>query len=122
MDKPTKIFEICEFSLNNFNKKDLISGKENGIWKKYSATEYNNLSNLISYGLINLGINKGDKLSIISSNRVEWSICDMGISKIGGVNAPIYPNITSKDYEYIIRDAGSKVVFAGSLEIYNKIF
>ena len=121
MDKPTKIFEICEFSLNNFNKKDLISGKENGIWKKYSATEYNNLSNLISYGLINLGINKGDKLSIISSNRVEWSIVDMGISKIGGVNAPIYPNITSKDYEYIIRDAGSKVVFAGSLEIYNKI-
>ena len=94
MDKPTKIFEICEFSLNNFNKKDLISGKENGIWKKYSATEYNNLSNLISYGLINLGINKGDKLSIISSNRVEWSIVDMGISKIGGVNAPIYPNIT----------------------------
>ena len=95
MDKPTKIFEICEFSLNNFYKKDLISGKENGIWKKYSATEYNNLSNLISYGLINLGINKGDKLSIISSNRVEWSIVDMGISKIGGVNAPIYPNITS---------------------------
>ena len=50
MDKPTKIFEICEFSLNNFNKKDLISGKENGVWKKYSAKEYDNLSNLISYG------------------------------------------------------------------------
>ena len=37
---PTRIFELAEYTAKNFNKKDVLAGKENGVWRKYSAQEY----------------------------------------------------------------------------------
>jgi long-chain acyl-CoA synthetase len=45
----------------------------------------------------------------------------MGINKIGAINVPIYPNITTADYEYILNDAGVKILFVGSEEIFEKV-
>ena len=108
---PSRIFELAEFTRQNFNKKDVLAGKQNGIWRKYSAEEYVNTTNAIGYGLLNIGMDRGDKIAVISANRPEWSLVDMGINKIGAINVPIYPNITTADYEYIIKDAGVKNSF-----------
>ncbi|MDG2164321.1 MAG: AMP-dependent synthetase/ligase [Flavobacteriales bacterium] len=118
---PTRIFELAEYTHQNFNKKDVLAGKENGVWRKYSAEEYVNTSNSIGYGLLNLGIERGDKIAIVSANRPEWNLTDMGINKIGAINVPIYPNITTADYEYILNDAGVKILFVGSEEIFDKV-
>ena len=64
---------------------------------------------------------RGDKIAVISANCPEWSLVDMGINKIGAINVPIYPNITTADYEYIIKDAGVKILFVGSEEIFEKV-
>ena len=45
----------------------------------------------------------------------------MGINKIGAINVTIYPNITTSDYEYILNDAGVKILFVGSEEIFDKV-
>jgi len=119
--KPTRLFELAEYNRQKFNKNDVLAGKEDGVWRKYSAEEYVSMSNSIGYGLLNLGIERGDKISIVSQNRPEWNLADMGINKIGGINVPIYPNITSADYEYILNDAGVKILFVGSEEIYEKV-
>ena len=119
--KPTRLFELAEYNRQKFNKNDVLAGKEDGVWRKYSAEEYVSMSNSIGYGLLNLGIERGDKISIVSQNRPEWNLADMGINKIGAINVPIYPNITSADYEYILNDAGVKVLFVGSEEIYEKV-
>ena len=118
---PTRIFELAEYTRQNFNKKDVLAGKENGVWRKYSAEEYVNTSNSIGYGLLNLGKERGDKIAIVSANRPEWNLTDMGINKIGAINVPIYPNITTADYEYILNDAGVKILFVGSEEIFDKV-
>ena len=118
---PSRIFELAEFTRQNFNKKDVLAGKQNGIWRKYSAEEYVNTTNAIGYGLLNIGMDRGDKIAVISANRPEWSLVDMGINKIGAINVPIYPNITTADYEYIIKDAGVKILFVGSEEIFEKV-
>ena len=117
----TRIFELAEYTRQNFNKKDVLAGKENGVWRKYSAEEYVNTSNSIGYGLLNIGIERGDKIAIVSANRPEWNLTDMGINKIGAINVPIYPNITTADYEYILNDAGVKILFVGSEEIFDKV-
>ena len=119
--KPTRIFELAEYTRQKFNKPDVLAGKEDGVWRSYSADEYVSITDTIGYGLLNLGVNKGDKISIISPNRPEWSLADMGINKIGAVNVPIYPNITTADYEYILNDAGVKILFVGSEEIFDKV-
>ena len=57
---PSRIFELAEFTRQNFNKKDVLAGKQNGIWRKYSAEEYENTTNAIGYGLLNIGMDRGD--------------------------------------------------------------
>jgi len=119
--KPTRIFELAEFTRQKFNKSDVLAGKEDGNWRTYSADEYVTMTDSIGYGLINLGIERGDKIAIISNNRPEWNLADMGINKIGAINVPIYPNITTADYEYILNDSGAKIIFIGSEEIFDKV-
>ncbi len=118
---PTLIFELAAYTAEKYNKPDVLAGKKNNVWKTYSAKEYVNTSDNISYGLLNIGMNRGDKISIVSENRPEWNLTDMGINKIGAVNVPIYPNVTTSDYEYILNDAGVKILFVSSKEIYDKV-
>ena len=77
--KPTRLFELAEYNRQKFNKNDVLAGKEDGVWRKYSAEEYVSMSNSIGYGLLNLGIERGDKISIVSQNRPERNLADMGI-------------------------------------------
>jgi long-chain acyl-CoA synthetase len=114
------VFQLENIIRDN-NLDAVVASKENGKWRKYSSTEFLQNVTDISYGLLDLGIDKGDVVSIISANRSEWLMVDMGIGKLGAVNAPIYPNITTKDYEYIINDCQAKVIFVGDKEIYEKI-
>ena len=113
-----KLFELAERYHRLFPKDDIIATKKNGKMRKYSTSEYIETTNNIGYGLLNLGVEKNDKICIISANRPEWSLVDMGINKIGAINVGIYPNITREEYKYIINDCGAKIVFVGSSDIY----
>jgi len=119
--KPTRIFELAEYTRQKFNKSDVLAGKEDGVWRTYSAEEYVNITDSVGYGLLNLGIERGDKVAIVSPNRPEWNLADMGINKIGAINVPIYPNITTADYEYILNDSGARILLVGSEEIFHKV-
>ena len=116
-----KIYNLDRRFADLFDKEDMIAGRKNGVWKKYSCSEYIQTSDSIAYALLNLGLNKGDKICIISNNRTEWSLCDMGINKIGAINTPLYANSTRTDYKYIINDSEAKLVFVENKEIYEKI-
>jgi len=116
-----KLFQLAERYHKLFPKEDMLAVKRNGEMRTYSTTEYIETSNNIGYGLLNIGIQKNDKICIISLNRPEWSLVDMGINKIGAVNVGIYANITREEYKYIIHDCGAKIVFVGSKDIYDNI-
>jgi len=72
--------------------------------------------------LLNLGINAQDKIAMISStNRTEWNLIDTGLLAIGAVNVPIYPTISSEDYEYILNHSESQYCFVSDQEVYEKV-
>jgi long-chain acyl-CoA synthetase len=107
--------------LKNDPKKDAFTQKENGEWISLSTSDFIKKANQFSTGLINLGIKKGDKVAVISSNRTEWHLTDLAVQQLGIINAPLYPNITEADYEYILNDCGAKIVFVSDKEILAKI-
>ena len=75
-----RIFDILTTYLQKHPDQQVaLAKKDNGEWKKYSIQEYVETTNIISYALIKLGIQKDDKVAIISSNRPEWNILDMAI-------------------------------------------
>jgi len=118
----TRIFDLLPWYKELCpDKQDAICGKDNGEWKKYSTDEFIENSNNLSYGLVKLGIRKGDNIASITFNRPEWNILDMGLQQIGAVHIPIYPTISDSDYQYILNHAEVKYIFVSGEEMHRRI-
>ena len=120
--KPTRLFEFIEYQNQNAPLEKAFTTKYDGKWKSISSQEFINKSRAISRALIGMGIKAGDKIAMITSNnRSEWSIMDVGSSSLGAVNVPLYPTISSKDYEYILNHSESIYCFVSDQEVYDKV-
>ena len=118
----TRTFDLLNRLLENYPQKDdILACKENNQWTKYSTKVYAELANMVSYGLLALGLKKGDKIAMVSNNRPEWNFIDMGISQAGMIHVPIYPTIGVEEYEYILDDAKPKLIFVSDKGLYEKI-
>ena len=120
--EPTRTFDLLTRMQNLFpDKKDVVAGKEDGKWRRYSVPEYIDHCTWVSFALLSMGIRKGDKIAIISNNRPEWNFVDFGISQIGAISVPIYPTISSEEYAYILGHAEPKLIFISDKNLYEKI-
>lgn len=119
----TRLFDFPYYQLEKFNSiPDALATKQNGVWIKTSTEEYIAKSNTISRALLRMGIQKNDKIAIISSNnRTEWHIMDIGVLQTGAQTVPIYPTIGEEDYEYILNHSESKYCFVSDVDVYNKL-
>ncbi|MBU2650655.1 MAG: long-chain fatty acid--CoA ligase [Bacteroidetes bacterium] len=118
----TRLFDLLPYHKNKFQPKDdVLAGKEDGVWIKYSIDQYIEAAENISYGFLKLGVQKGDKIATISNNRPEWNFLDMGIAQTGAIHVPIYPTISEADYKYILNHAEVKYVFVAGQELLRKI-
>ena len=117
-----RIFDLLEnYKLQFPDKPDVIAGKDNGVWIKFSIDQYIEKANNVSYGLMALGVKKGDTIASITFNRPEWNFIDMGIQQLGAIHIPIYPNISDSDYLYILNHAEVKYIFVAGEEMYRRI-
>lgn len=117
--EPTRVFELLD-ELSKHPKVDLLNSKENKQWINYSTEDFIRNVNAVGYGLINMGINPGDRVAIVSNNRPEWNFVDYGSQQAGVITVPIYPTISTTDLTFILQDAGVKVLFISSKDIYKK--
>jgi len=117
----TRTFDVLEWSLANHPKEDALAGKINKEWVRYSTKEYAENATNISYGLLALGLQRGDRVATISSGRPEWNFADMGMSQAGMVHVPVYPTISVEDYEYILEHSEPKVVFIADKNLFEKL-
>ena len=122
MTKISRLFDFAYHQLETYNIPDALVTKQNGEWKKTSTQEYVNQANSISRALLRMGIEKNDKIAIISSNnRTEWHIMDVGILQTGAQNVPIYPTISENDYEYILNHSEAIYCFVSDDEVLRKL-
>ncbi len=117
----TRIFDIIPQLLEKYNKPNALAAKVNGKWVEYSTQEFADTVNYLSYGLLQLGIEREEKIGIISNNRPEWIFADYAIQQSGAVSVPIYPTISENDLNFIFNDAKIKYVFVSSIDLYNKV-
>jgi len=104
------------------NIPDALVTKYDGKWIKTSTEDYIAKANMISRALLRMGVQKDDKIAIISSNnRTEWNITDIGILQTGAQNVPVYPTISEEDYEYILNHSGSIYCFVSDAEVLRKV-
>ncbi len=123
-----RLFDCIDYQLQHFPKEDMLSGKENGIWRKYSTGEVANTVNQLSAGLLSLGLSGNnftpegsDKIAIISANRPEWLIADMATQQLGVIWVPVYPTTNPLELSFILKDASVQYIFASNQELYDKV-
>ena len=120
--KPTKLFEFIEIQRNKIPLEKSVTTKYNGEWQSLSTEDFYQKVQQVSRSLIKLGVKKGDKIALISTNnRTEWCIMDLGILQLGAVTVPIYPTITGPEYEYVLNHSESQYCFISDVEILEKL-
>ncbi|HPR32283.1 MAG TPA: long-chain fatty acid--CoA ligase [Prolixibacteraceae bacterium] len=118
----TRTFDLLDRYEQKFpDKKDAFGVKRNGTWISFSAKDYIRLSHYISYGLLSLGLKKGDKIATVSSNQPEWNFVDMAITMIGAVHTPLFTSLSSDEYRYILDHSEAKLIFVSDLSLYKVI-
>ena len=121
MKKPKRLFDFLEYQLNNPLDKS-ITTKYDGKWESLSTHDFFEKVQIVSRKLIEIGIKKGDKIALISTqNRTEWCIVDNSILQIGGVTVPIYPTISEKEFQYVLNHSESKICFVSDKDVFDKI-
>lgn len=117
----TRLFDFLDYQLENKPLEKALVTKQSGNWIATSTKEFKDKVNQMSRALLYLGIKPNDKIAVISSsNRTEWNIMDMAILQIGAQNVPIYPTISSEDYEYIFNHAEVTYCFLSDNELFIK--
>jgi long-chain acyl-CoA synthetase len=116
-----RVFDLLKHYQQNNPRPDALVTKVNGQWKNYSTNDFVDYVDHLSYGLANIGINKDDKIAIISNNRPEWNFADYASQQCGAISVPVYPTISLHDLIFILNDAQVKLVFVSSADLYQKV-
>lgn len=115
------IIERFHERLREHPSKVALRYKANGEWRDITWRRYGEMVEQASKGLLALGLGHGDKISMLSNNRPEWHIGDVGAMSIGGATAAIYTTNSPEQVAYIIGHSESTVAFVDVPEQLEKI-
>ncbi len=93
-----------------------LRSKVGGVWRAITHKELAQRVVATAVGLRELGIRPGDRVSILSETRPEWAIADYACLCAQAADVPIYPTLTAKQTEYILKDSGAVGVFCSTAE------
>lgn len=116
-----RLFDLFAYQQAHYPKSDALVHKSNGVWEKHSTDSVMEVSDAIALGLLQLGLQPGDMISIMADNSYEWTITDLAILKMGGINVPIYPTNSLEDVTFILNHAEVKCIFVQTQEMLDKV-
>lgn len=121
-DIPLRTFDLLPRFVEKYGKKrTMFACKVDGNWKKFISRDFVKMTDTISLGLIGMGVQKGDRVAVVSNNCPQWNMVDFAVQQIGAILVPIYPTARMSDYEHIMHHAEPKVVFVEGSLIHNKV-
>lgn len=117
----TRVFDILDNLKINSTKKDILSSKSNRKWVNHSVNDFADHVQLVSSGLLALGLKENDVVAIMANNRPEWNFVDYGAQQVAMPTAPIYPTVGIDDLKFILNHSEAKIIFLSDRSIFHKI-
>jgi long-chain acyl-CoA synthetase len=102
-------------------KADLLVSRVGETWRPLAAAEFGARTRGLAIGLALLGIDREDRVAILSENRPEWPMADFASLALGAMTVPIYTSYLAPQVEYILRDSLARVVFVSNLVELQKV-
>src|SRR5437879_13828284 len=88
--------------------------KRDGEWRSTSWTEAARHVAALAAGLKRIGLQPGDRVALVSENRPEWLIADLGIMAAGCVTVPTYTTNTTRDHTHVLENSGARAVIVAN--------
>jgi long-chain acyl-CoA synthetase len=95
--------------------------KERGAWREVAWPEAGRRVEELAAGLLALGVQKGDRVAILSRTRLEWALTDFALVSIGAVVVPLYPTSSADECLHILADSGARAIVCENREQLAKI-
>ncbi len=121
MNKPTRIFDLA-YRQNILHPDLAMFGyKQNGAWQLISSETFIEQIRALSKGLLELGVQSGDRIGLVAESRYEWHVVDFAIQQIGAITVAVYPNITDTDYQFIFNETEIKICIVSNKSLYQRL-
>ena len=105
------LISIFEESIQQHGSEPALAHKpKGGTYQDISYTQLGESVDAFSKGLRTLGVQKDDRVALLSENRPEWAITDFGSLKAGAVTVPMFSTLTAAQVGYILKDSGAKII------------
>jgi long-chain acyl-CoA synthetase len=104
------IADIVGLAAGRYGEATAAIFKRDGDWTELSYRELAEIVSEIGRGLIDLGLQPGDRVGLLCTTRVDWSLVDYGITSAGAVVVPIYPTNSPEECAWVLGDSESRFV------------
>jgi len=108
---PRTVSGLAAAAGSRFGARVAARRKLDGEWQELSYTDVHGMIEEVALGLIDLGIEPGDRVGILADTRLEWTLVSYGISLAAAVVVPIYPTNSARECAWVLGDSGSRAVF-----------
>lgn len=118
---PGTLNQVFFDAVERYAKPDALQYKSGGVFKPISHREMAERVRHVARGLRLSGVERGDRVAILSENRPEWAIADYACLTAGLTDVPLYPTLPADQIAYILRDAGAVAIFVSNAEQADKV-
>jgi long-chain acyl-CoA synthetase len=108
------LIEMLENSRQRYGDRPLYGTKRGGVYEWTTYEQFGKKVDALRGGLASLGVSSGDKVAIICKNTEEWAVSAYATYGLNGQHIPMYETQVAKEWEYIIRDCGAKILLAAN--------
>jgi len=119
--EPTTLGEVFALGIQKFQRPDRFLQKVKGVYHPMSTEEFARRVRACAGALAAGGVVRGDRVAILSYNRVEWHIADFACQLLGVADVPIYSTLPPDQCAYILQDSGAKVIFVENADQVAKV-
>jgi long-chain acyl-CoA synthetase len=119
--KSSTLADLLPLSAKLYDSAPAVRFKQDGSWVDRSFDEVLETVRSLSLGLIELGVERGDKVSILANTRPEWTYFDFAALSAGAVVVPIYQTNSPQECQYVLENSDAKVVVVEDDEQMEKI-
>ena len=118
--EPKTILELVAHGIDAHVGEVYIATKRNGEWIEMGKEEFRQKTRHLALGLYDLGVRRGDKVSLHAESSAEWVICDQAILTTGAAVVPIYTSMIGEQIKYILENSESKIHIVSNDELYSE--
>ncbi len=110
------IYDIVKLLDRKHSNLKAFNHYDNGVWHSVSNEEFVYDLKRLTYGLISLGVKRGDHVGIMANPSPGWSMADLAIIMAGGITVPLFSNISDENFIYEVAQANVRYLFVDGVE------